>query len=432
MSRGLLAWPVDIEPSWPVFMAWSMSSASPPRHSPTMIRSGRMRRALRTSSRIGIAPLPSMFGGRDSSVTTCSWRSWSSAASSIVTIRSSFGMNDDSTLRVVVLPEPVPPETKMFRRASTQALQEVEHLRAWPCRSGSRSSTVNGEAENFRIVMTGPTSDSGGMIALTREPSVRRASTIGRDSSTRRPIGAMIRSMIRITWSSFWKTTLVSSSLPRALDVDLARAVDHDFGDGLVAQERLERAEADDLVGDLLEHPDALGAGQGQALLVDDPAEDLLDLAPDLDLVGQVELGVQVLDDPALDPELDVPEGLPDRAPGDISRWPAAPARCRRRRRAPPAGAGALPGAPGAAPGRALSIRFSRDIAYTPSGPTSGTMAAQRHANSDLRLAAALRRRPRLRACGRRRRWTVASRRMSWDTWASRLLQDERYATVEA
>ena len=51
-------------------------------------------------------------------------------------------------------------------------------------------------------------------MALTREPSVRRASTIGLDSSTRRPIGAMMRSMMRITWSSFWKTTLVSSSLP--------------------------------------------------------------------------------------------------------------------------------------------------------------------------------------------------------------------------
>ena len=43
----------------------------------------------------------------------------------------------------------------------------------------TRSSTVNGLAENFRIVITGPTSDSGGMMALTREPSVRRASTIG-------------------------------------------------------------------------------------------------------------------------------------------------------------------------------------------------------------------------------------------------------------
>src|SRR5262245_24071132 len=74
------------------------------------------------------------------------------------------------------------------------------------------------------------------------------------------------------------------------LDVDLARPVDHDFRDRLVAEEGLQRAEADDLVGDLLEHPDALGAGQGEAFLVDDLAEDLLDLAPDLDLVAEVEL----------------------------------------------------------------------------------------------------------------------------------------------
>jgi hypothetical protein len=92
------------------------------------------------------------------------------------------------------------------------------------------------------------------------------------------------------------------------LDVDLARAVDHDLGDRLVAEERLERPEADDLVGDLLQHPDPFGAGQGQAFLLDDLAEDLLDLAADLDLVGEVELRVQVGDYAALDPELDVPE----------------------------------------------------------------------------------------------------------------------------
>ncbi len=78
----------------------------------------------------------------------------------------------------------------------------------------TRSSTVSGLAENFRIVITGPTSDSGGMMALTREPSGRRASTIGDDSSMRRPSGATIRSMIRMTWSSFWNTTLVISSRP--------------------------------------------------------------------------------------------------------------------------------------------------------------------------------------------------------------------------
>ena len=58
---------------------------------------------------------------------------------------------------------------------------------------------MNGDAENFRIVTTGPTNESGGMIAFTREPSVRRASTMGLDSSTRRPIGAMMRSMMRMT-----------------------------------------------------------------------------------------------------------------------------------------------------------------------------------------------------------------------------------------
>ena len=47
-SRGVLACSVVIEPAWPVFMAWSMSSASAPRHSPMMMRSGRIRRALRT------------------------------------------------------------------------------------------------------------------------------------------------------------------------------------------------------------------------------------------------------------------------------------------------------------------------------------------------------------------------------------------------
>ena len=51
-SRGLLACSVVSEPSWPVFMACSMSSASAPRHSPTMMRFGRIRSVLRTRSRM--------------------------------------------------------------------------------------------------------------------------------------------------------------------------------------------------------------------------------------------------------------------------------------------------------------------------------------------------------------------------------------------
>src|SRR3989454_930742 len=78
-SRGVLAWMVEIDPSWPVFMAWSMSSDSPPRTSPTMMRSGRMRRLLRTRSRCVTSPRPSMLGGRVSSRHTWGCWSWSSA-----------------------------------------------------------------------------------------------------------------------------------------------------------------------------------------------------------------------------------------------------------------------------------------------------------------------------------------------------------------
>ena len=86
-SRGVLAWTVVIEPSWPVFIAWIMSSVSAPRHSPMMIRSGRIRSAFFTRSVAVTAPRPSMFGGRVSSRTTWSCWSWSSAASSIVITR---------------------------------------------------------------------------------------------------------------------------------------------------------------------------------------------------------------------------------------------------------------------------------------------------------------------------------------------------------
>ena len=159
---------------------------------------------------------------------------------------------------------------------------------------------------------------------------------------------------------------------------------------GLVAQERLERAEADDLVGDLLEHPDALGAGQGEAFLVDDLAEDLLDLAPDLDLVGQVELRVEVLDDPVLDAELDVPERLARPAPGwrqrDGRRARPAPGR---RRPAPGSAPGraAGPGPARPAPGRALSIRFSEGHRLHPFSPQRTVLRRcprHRRANSDF------------------------------------------------
>ena len=129
VSRGEFEWTVVNEPSWPVFMAWSMSRASPPRTSPTTMRSGRIRRALRTRSRIFTSPRPSMFGGRDSSGSTCCWWSWSSFASSTVTMRSSSGMKLDSTFSSVVFPVPVPPLTTTVQATAHAAVHEVRDLR---------------------------------------------------------------------------------------------------------------------------------------------------------------------------------------------------------------------------------------------------------------------------------------------------------------
>ncbi len=59
-----------------------------------------------------------------------------------------------------------------------------------------------------------PSSAKGGMMALTRDPSGKRASTMGLDSSTRRPMRDTILSMMRIRCSSSVNLTLVSSNFP--------------------------------------------------------------------------------------------------------------------------------------------------------------------------------------------------------------------------
>ncbi len=276
MSGGLFACPVESEPSWPVVIACSMSSASPPRHSPTMIRSGRMWSALRSRSRIVISPVLSRFGGRDSSVTTCTWRSCSSAASSIVMIRSSSGMNDDMTLRVVVLPDPVPPETKMFRRASTQALQEVEHL-------GGRGAEADQVVDRER---------PGGELAdRDHRPNQRERLD---DRVDPRPVGepGIHPRAHRVDPPSHrgddpvddpehvlvaQEGALDTLDLPVPLDVDVVGAVDHDLGDGLVAEERLKRPEARQIVGHLLDQAPALVAGHDQPARVHGSIDDRLD-----------------------------------------------------------------------------------------------------------------------------------------------------------
>ena len=70
-------------------------------------------------------------------------------------------------------------------------------------------------AKNLRIESDGPSIAQGRMMAFTRLPSGRRASTQGWLSSTRRPIEDTILSMMRIRWRSSRKRTLVSSRTPK-------------------------------------------------------------------------------------------------------------------------------------------------------------------------------------------------------------------------
>ena len=238
-SRDALACTVVIEPSWPVFMAWSMSSASAARHSPTMMRSGRMRRAFLTRSRIDTVPVPSADAGRVSRLITCGCCSWSSAESSIVMIRSPSGMNAESTLRFVVLPVPVPPDTRMFSLPLTHASMTVTRSRVHVPKL-MRSLAVHGSLENFRIVSTEPCRASGGMMAFDAgavgEAGVdhRRGlvdpATHGRDDLVDH--GAVLDVVAERQVGALDEAA--------ALHPDVVVGVAHHLGDGVVGEERVE------------------------------------------------------------------------------------------------------------------------------------------------------------------------------------------------
>ena len=68
----------------------------------------------------------------------------------------------------------------------------------------------------------------------------------------RRPSGAMMRSMIEAQLAFVGEALGRALDNAAALDVNVARAVDHDFGDVGIAHEILERAEPQRFVDDLL------------------------------------------------------------------------------------------------------------------------------------------------------------------------------------
>ncbi len=126
--------------------------------------------------------------------------------------------------------------------------------------------------ENFRIVTSGPVSESGGMIALIRLPSGSLASTIAEDSSTRRPTWATILFRIRRRCESSWNLTARLVELALALDPDVVGPVDHDLADGVVCEQPLERTVPEDVIGQIGRQLVALGAREA-GLLVQMPPD---------------------------------------------------------------------------------------------------------------------------------------------------------------
>ena len=73
---------------------------------------------------------------------------------------------------------------------------------------------LNGFLENLRIETSGPSTPIGRTATLTREPSSRRASQSGCDSSTRRPTAETILLMMRSRCASSLKRQATGSSRP--------------------------------------------------------------------------------------------------------------------------------------------------------------------------------------------------------------------------
>src|SRR5260370_31258220 len=96
-------------------------------------------------------------------------------------------MNDERMLSRVVFPEPVPPETRTFRRARTHDRRNVMISGLDERKRLTMSAGPHFSFANFRIVSAGPFRAIGGMTTFTRQPSFRRASQNGVDLSTRRP-----------------------------------------------------------------------------------------------------------------------------------------------------------------------------------------------------------------------------------------------------
>ncbi len=181
--------------------------------------------------------------------------------------------------------------------------------------------------ENFRIEIAAPSIASGGMMMLTRLPSGRRASTSGLEfvdaaADAGHDLAADVDQVLIVA-----ERDIAQFELAAAFDVNLLRAVDHDVGDALVREQRLERPEPEHVRDQRFDEFALLEVVQLYSAL----GQQFLDPAGKLRFEGGPRhfgrhRDVHVFKDQRLDLQLG---GLHSRPVRPASRFPVALARCR-------------------------------------------------------------------------------------------------------
>ena len=133
-------------------------------------------------------------------------------------------------------------------------------------RIATRSSARRRSAGKRRIESSGPSTASGGMIALTREPSGE-----ARVDHRRAVVDATADAADDAVDDAHQVLVVLERrrqpvELAAALDVDVLVGVDQDVADRRIAQQRFERPEPEDLVDDIAKNRVALAHAERHAL----------------------------------------------------------------------------------------------------------------------------------------------------------------------
>ena len=189
----------------------------------------------------------------------------------------------------VVLPDPLPPEMTMLSRPRTAAARNSDiSVASEPRRTSSSSRNVLRAARLRQSV--GPRSAKGAMTAVRRAPSGSFTSTEGERSSIR-ALGLFHQPPDESEQMGLvGEANLGRFQQAVALDADVVGAVDEDVAHRGIGKERLQGAEAVDLVEDFADHPLADVGGQAGQVRRQDVGRERLQIVAEVVFAPRREL----------------------------------------------------------------------------------------------------------------------------------------------